>query len=108
MAMKSTAMRTATIGLVARCPVFDFDPTSPHLDTSISLDADTVHAGESFSGTVEFFNPGTELVHYPYNGSVQVALLFAAGTDTPVAVGGRNSGLSIPAWRGRPVLVEGV
>lgn len=69
-----------------RCPVFGFDLTAPLLDTGITLDAGSVRTGESFSGTVEFINPGTELVYYPFNGSVQVALLFAAGTDTPVAV----------------------
>ncbi len=69
-----------------RCPVFGFDPTAPRLDTSITLDAGSVRSGESFSGTVEFTNPGTEVVYYPFNGSVQVALLFLSGTATPVAV----------------------
>ncbi len=71
---------------VGRCPALSFDTRAPLLHTTITLNRDTVRTGETFDGTVEFTNPGAEPINYPYNGSVEVALLYAAGTDTPVAV----------------------
>lgn len=67
------------------CPVFGFDATATRLETSIILDTDSVPTGSVFSGTVTFMNGSSEPVGFPNHGSV-TAVLFAPGTDKPVAV----------------------